>query len=58
MEKVHNLELMAKAICSAWSKIPDGCAAICMQRLGNISPDGCHYAVAVHGERARKVLTE
>ena len=55
---VPNLERMAKAICSAWPKIPDGCAAICMQRLGSIPADGCRYAVQVHGERARKALTE
>jgi hypothetical protein len=53
---VPNLEAMAKAICSAWPKVPDGCAAICMQRLGDIPPEGCRYAVEVHGERARKVL--
>lgn len=55
---IPNLERMAKAICSAWPKVPDGCAAICMDRLGNIPPDGCRHAITVHGERARKVLKD
>jgi hypothetical protein len=56
---IPNLEPMAKAICSAWPKVPDGCAAIfCMQRLGSIPPDGCRYAIEVHGERARKALAK
>ncbi len=53
---VPNLELMAKAICSAWPKTPDGCAAICMDRLGSIPPEGCRHAKDVHGERARNAL--
>ena len=53
-----NLEKMAKAICSAWPKIPDGCAAICMDRLGSIPKEGCRYAVIVHGEKAKMILKE
>jgi hypothetical protein len=34
MASFSDLERMAKAICSAWPKTPDGCAAICM-RIGN-----------------------
>lgn len=51
-----NLEKMAIAICSTWPKVPDGCAAICMDRLGSIPKEGCRYALEVHGQRARKVL--
>ncbi len=54
---IPNLERMAKAICSVWPKTPDGCAVICMDRLGSL-PDGCRYAKDVHGERARKILEE
>lgn len=60
MEKIDdyvpNLEQMAKAICLAWPKDPDGCAAICMDRLGSIPPDGCRHAMTVHGKRAKKCL--
>jgi hypothetical protein len=52
-----DLERMAKAICLAWPKVPDGCAARCMDRLGEIPKEGCKYALAVHGERARRVLS-
>jgi hypothetical protein len=55
---VPNLERMAKAICSAWPRTPDGCAAICMDRLGAIPPEGCRHAVAVHGKRAKLVLKD
>lgn len=55
-DHVPNLDRMAKAICSAWPKDPDGCAAICMDRLGEFPPDGCRHAIAVHGDKAKKVL--
>lgn len=55
---VPNLERMAKAICSAWPRTPDGCAAICMDRLGGIPPEGCRHAVDVHGKRAKLVLKD
>ena len=54
---VPNLEAMARAIRSAWPKTPDGCAAICMDRLGEIPKDGCRHAIRVHGKRARIALT-
>lgn len=57
-ERTQNIERMAKAICSAWPKTPDGCAVICMDRLGSIPPEGCRYAKEVHGKRARKALEE
>lgn len=47
---------MAKAICSAWPKPPDGCAALCMQRLGGIPPDGCPWAAEVHGKHALVIM--
>jgi hypothetical protein len=47
---------MAKAICSAFPKVPDGCAALCMDRLGEIPHNGCRHAVAVHGKSARRIL--
>ena len=55
-EYVPGLERMCVAICSAYPKSPDGCAAICMDRLGSIPSTGCRYAVTVHGENARKIL--
>jgi hypothetical protein len=53
-----DVERMAKAICSAWPKVPDGCAALCMDRLGDFPPEGCRHAVVVHGFRARMVLAD
>ena len=53
-----NLERMTRAICAAWPKSPDGCAAICMDRMGSIPPEGCRHASTVHGNRARRVLLE
>lgn len=30
---MNDKDRMARAICSAWPKVPDGCAAVCMDRL-------------------------
>lgn len=53
---MSDVERLAKAICSGFPKVPDGCAAICMDRLGEIPKEGCRHAVDVHGEWARKIL--
>jgi nitrogen fixation protein len=50
------VEEAAKELCRQWPKDPDGCAAICMDRLGDIPRDGCRHAFAVHGTRVRCVL--
>lgn len=53
-----NLVRMASAICSAFPKVPDGCALICMDRLGEIPREGCRYAIMVHGKAAQRILEE
>ena len=50
------LAARCKASCDTWPKVPDGCAALCMGRLGGIPREGCAYRVAVHGKRVRAIL--
>lgn len=51
------VEAACKVECANWPKPPDGCAAICMSRLGSIPKTGCVYAVDVHGKRVRAALS-
>lgn len=46
----------AVALCRSWPKDPNGCAALCLDRLGSIPKDGCRHAISVHGARARAAL--
>ena len=49
-------ERVALAICRTWPKVPDGCAARCMDRLGGIPKEGCRYAKNVHGKMAHEII--
>lgn len=53
---IAKLSDVCKALCDNWPKIPDGCAALCMQRLGGLPETGCAYRVQVHGKMARAVI--
>jgi len=52
----EQIEAGAKAICKSWPRDPNGCAVVCLDRLGSISKAGCAHAVFVHGPRARACL--
>lgn len=56
-EHTPAIEAAAKALCRTWPKDPNGCAALCLDRLGSIPKEGCRHAAAVHGARATAVLT-
>lgn len=50
------VEAMTKRECELWPKTPNGCAALCMSRLGSIPKEGCAYRLTVHGNRCRAVI--
>lgn len=50
------VKAISVAICQNWSKVPDGCAALCMDRLGSLPKDGCRYAEDIHGKMAKAIL--
>lgn len=52
----EDVERVAKSLCKTWPKTPNGCAMLCMDRLGSIPASGCHHAKHVHGERARTAI--
>lgn len=56
MKENAKLAAVCKTLCDNWPKVPDGCAALCMQRLGGIPETGCAYRVDVHGKMARAIL--
>lgn len=41
-----------KVICDHWPRDPNGCAALCMDRLGSIPKTGCAHRRNVHGKMA------
>lgn len=47
---------LAVILCRAYPKAPDGCAALCMDRLGCIPAQGCAYALQVWGDMAERIL--
>lgn len=49
-------KVICRAICRKWPRDPDGCAALCMSRLGEIPKEGCNYAIEVHGKMAREIM--
>lgn len=47
---------IARIICEHFPKVPDGCAPICMDRLGSIPKEGCTHRLKVHGKCAQAIL--
>lgn len=47
---------VAVVICRNFPKVPDGCAALCMDRLGCIPEEGCRHAEVVHRKTAKAIL--
>ncbi len=47
---------IARIICEHFPKVPDGCAPICMDRLGSIPKEGCIHRLKVHGKCAKAIL--